>query len=556
LCRASRYAILCKILKGLREVKHFAVLRACLLNMNMGKIAIETNDYKTTNRIRQYIPLFIVMALQLVIKLILNQWDFYIDDPIINLRYTQNLLRGWGFVYNQGEYILGTTTPLYALVLVIPSAFGLQVWEASRYFNIVADLVNLVLIYLILKNYSKTSIAPILGTVIFAVSPFWNIYAMDGMETPFVIMLMLGAFYASLKEKRVWVGILLGLSVWARIDSILYVSLLLLALWWVRHKLPIKELCIMILTVLPWLIFAFFYYGSPIPVTLKAKMVYYRNLINPIWAIPIIVRVFSNSVIPIIPCIILAMIGIVNNFKNKMLIMLMIWILGFTIINMFVSPNGHIWYYLPPIVILIIPIALGMDKVCSILQKFIKSIKIKFALATLVLVSAAFASLPTWLDEGAKYIHFLFVYTAYAKTECQWLARYIPRDATLCTACPGFIGIYTKLRLLDTGCLISPQLIPYYYNQGWDEAETQIIRDYQPDFCFVLVNLKAVSDDYLTLKDFIHKYKTKSKDPTNFKDTLWCNSKSKYAQELLRRKATGDPKFNDEYVGIKGFYEF
>ena len=41
-----------------------------------------------------------------------------IDDAYITFRYARNILAGNGFLYNPGERILGTTTPLYTLTLV------------------------------------------------------------------------------------------------------------------------------------------------------------------------------------------------------------------------------------------------------------------------------------------------------------------------------------------------------------------------------------------------------------------------------------------------------
>jgi hypothetical protein len=42
-----------------------------------------------------------------------------IDDAYITFRYVQHLVQGQGFVYNPGEHILGTTTPLYTLLLAL-----------------------------------------------------------------------------------------------------------------------------------------------------------------------------------------------------------------------------------------------------------------------------------------------------------------------------------------------------------------------------------------------------------------------------------------------------
>ncbi len=40
-----------------------------------------------------------------------------IDDAYITFRYARNLADGLGLVYNPGEWVLGTTAPLWATIL-------------------------------------------------------------------------------------------------------------------------------------------------------------------------------------------------------------------------------------------------------------------------------------------------------------------------------------------------------------------------------------------------------------------------------------------------------
>ncbi|HET9481188.1 MAG TPA: hypothetical protein VFP98_05475, partial [Candidatus Polarisedimenticolia bacterium] len=40
-----------------------------------------------------------------------------LEDALITFRYAANLAEGLGFVYNAGERVLGTTTPLFTLLL-------------------------------------------------------------------------------------------------------------------------------------------------------------------------------------------------------------------------------------------------------------------------------------------------------------------------------------------------------------------------------------------------------------------------------------------------------
>ena len=60
-----------------------------------------------------------------------------VDDAYITFRYARNLVTGAGFVYNPGERVLGTTTPLYTWLLA-----GLALATGSRDFPTLALAVN------------------------------------------------------------------------------------------------------------------------------------------------------------------------------------------------------------------------------------------------------------------------------------------------------------------------------------------------------------------------------------------------------------------------------
>jgi hypothetical protein len=53
------------------------------------------------------------------------------DDPYITYRYARNIATGQGFVYNPGERVLSTTTPLFTLLLagLFPSGVTCPTWR-------------------------------------------------------------------------------------------------------------------------------------------------------------------------------------------------------------------------------------------------------------------------------------------------------------------------------------------------------------------------------------------------------------------------------------------
>ena len=74
------------------------------------------------------------------------------DDTFITFRYAKNIGEGFGFVYNAGEQVLGTTTPLWALVLASLSAAGLPMDEASLVVSLIADVVSALFLWLLLTR--------------------------------------------------------------------------------------------------------------------------------------------------------------------------------------------------------------------------------------------------------------------------------------------------------------------------------------------------------------------------------------------------------------------
>src|SRR5512143_3310217 len=67
------------------------------------------------NRRKIWLVACIAMAISLLAILLFHARAY--DDPYITYRYAYNLTRGTGFVYNPGERVQSTTTPLFTLLL-------------------------------------------------------------------------------------------------------------------------------------------------------------------------------------------------------------------------------------------------------------------------------------------------------------------------------------------------------------------------------------------------------------------------------------------------------
>jgi len=123
-----------------------------------------------------------------------------IDDAFITFRYARNILAGQGFVYNPGEAVLGTTTPLYTLLM---AGLGGLTGGVEAPFPLLALLVNALadaVTCLLLWNLGRRlgfERAGVAAALAWAVAPFSVTFAIGGLETSLYVALLTGALAAA-----------------------------------------------------------------------------------------------------------------------------------------------------------------------------------------------------------------------------------------------------------------------------------------------------------------------------------------------------------------------
>jgi hypothetical protein len=210
-----------------------------------------------------------------------------IDDAFITFRYSRNIVSGEGFVYNPGVHTLGTTTPLYTLLMAAISAVtGGQdfPWYALTV-NALAAALTAGLLFLLLRQITDSLWVATLAGLLWGLSPTSVTFAVGGMETPVNILWLVAGMTCWVTRRFVLLGIFAALGFLTRIDSVLWSGPLLLAqlaeFWFTRRRqpllarLPWRTWLVGLLVVTPWLLFAWAYFGSPVPNSVSAKTVAY-----------------------------------------------------------------------------------------------------------------------------------------------------------------------------------------------------------------------------------------------------------------------------------------
>ena len=76
---------------------------------------------------------------------------YHLDDALITLRYSRNLIEGNGLVYNVGEKVQGFTSPLFCLINALLFAATFQKIELLYIANTISILSLTALMYLSYK---------------------------------------------------------------------------------------------------------------------------------------------------------------------------------------------------------------------------------------------------------------------------------------------------------------------------------------------------------------------------------------------------------------------
>jgi len=198
---------------------------------------------------------------------------FAYDDSFITFRYVSNILEGHGLVYNVGQRVFGSTSPLYMVWLVFLkilfpfNEIPMLAIRGNVIFYLGSALGFLFLFQKLLGLWAPSAVAAslfLLRTDILRIS-------MGGNETFLFCGFVLWAFYLLMNEHYVLSGMLAGLSIMTRPEGIF--CALVVGLVWLLHnrKKPISFLAAIVAPGLIWTVFAFAYYGTPIYHCLIAK---------------------------------------------------------------------------------------------------------------------------------------------------------------------------------------------------------------------------------------------------------------------------------------------
>jgi len=224
-------------------------------------------------------------ALALLMVLALRR-AWVCDDAYITFRVVDNLVGGYGPVWNVAERVQTFTNPLWMLTV---SAFYLFTGEPYLTGILLSLALTLLTAAVLACWVARTSQGALLALLALALSNAFVDYATSGLEnalTHLLLALFIALYLDSKPHSLALLSLLASLGGLNRLDTLLLYLPALVACFLAQTKekglwRSLRMLVLGQLPLLAWLSFATFYYGSTLPNTALAKL----GTGIPIWAL-------------------------------------------------------------------------------------------------------------------------------------------------------------------------------------------------------------------------------------------------------------------------------
>jgi arabinofuranosyltransferase len=415
-----------------------------------------------------------------------------VDDAYIFFRYAENIVNGYGFVWNINEQpIEGYSSFLYLVVLIFAKLLTIDVEFFSIIFGVLTSSFTLYLTFLIYQliyhNQEESALSKIVTVVIIAISPAFLYWSVTGMETSFYSMFLLLTIYYFLKlpnsiKTNLLKGILFGFLCVLRFEAAIF---FLAALYYLVKdeksllKIKIDRRAIMFVLGFTIIFGTYFlwrwnYFGYFFPNTYYAKTGGGLQQVAGgfFYSIKALRLFYGFAWIPLVIVIFF--------FKKNMFTDKAVFLFSFGIISLVTTIliGGDHFHYgrfvLPVLPLLFIFFPPAFDKMLSAEIKYFKlKSKYRAAIILIVLVSLL-VSKPVYLEtlggfrnllQGKKEI--LIVYDESIEIDIiEWqhgfyimgetLKAISSKDDYIAAVPIGAIGYYSKIKVIDMVGLVDP----------------------------------------------------------------------------------------------------
>jgi len=312
-----------------------------------------------------------------LLVMLYGYWNVQQDDSYIYYSYARNIANGHGYVFNIGERINATTSPLYTILLSL-AAMILQYFPFVT-LPLIGHFIGAISLFFIcfflMESFEieRSFLFPFVLPLTFLLNPL--LLNAIGMETFLAMMLAMLCLYLYSHGNYLTASLACSFAVLARPDMLL-LAIIIVSYDLIRNRrLPtISMVLVFLFPVLAWLLFSSIYFGDPLPSTLSAKLgqtesgrwgtglIFLKGLLSAsVWH----GHILRNAVTGVV-LLGLAVLALRfrqwSIFQHPMLHLILLWnLLYLAVYGLILNPPAYPWYYTPLSIGITLLIALPIE---------------------------------------------------------------------------------------------------------------------------------------------------------------------------------------------------
>jgi hypothetical protein len=425
-------------------------------------------------------PEILLILLAIAVRLIFHLLTgFLADDAFITFRYALNFGAGNGFVYNPGEHVLGTTTPLFAFLLTVLTIPRIDPPNGALIISFLCAGITAVLLYRLAQSLRFTRLA-FIPALCYVLWPRSIVADSSGMETALFTMLVTLAFYYRHRRQEVYALGSATLATLTRPEGLILLTMLLAYDLIKDRSQWARYLAVPSVILLPWVVIATIYFGSSIPNSLSAKAALYSRFgAMSLWEKTTLVLGWNSWLgILLVPLVAIGARWLwQKQFYGRMELC---WLVAMGAFYVFVPARLFFWYVAPiyPILLLFLG-ALFIESFENAPwigeRRALSAAVLGIAIAALLIgydsrPVASFRAAQQTQEEVHRKIG-------------EYLLDVADPEDVVAAEDIGYMGYYSKLRILDRDGLVSPEVLPYNKSGQYG----QVVADFRPNWVVAAV---------------------------------------------------------------------
>lgn len=386
------------------------------------------------------------------------------DDAFITFRYAENIAAGYGFVYNLGEPVLGTTTPLFTLLLTGFKLLGFSVPTIAVLLSLVAGAITTIVLYLWGRDLGMRAFA-LLPAIGYIFSPRSLMVDISGMETASFTMLLTLGLHAAVTRRNSLAIISAGLAALARPEGWLLLMVVVVIAAFKRSRRIFMPLVAVALALSAWIFFSWLYFGSPLPNSMVAKTALYHDTATGSFFGGLSFLLGLHNPVGIVTALFWLLGTAILVYQRRAAALLTL----FALVYLSVLASGDAmmfhWYGAPvyPIIILIgtYPIARGLRWLTSRFAFKERALQLTAATLLVVIGVALLLNKQSFLKMQTEVLHQVH------RSAGEYLAARVRPGEKVMAEDIGYLGYAYRGDLIDRDGLVSPAAIPYNREQRY-----------------------------------------------------------------------------------------